>query len=154
MIIQTTDNGRNGRWPTFSEARKALPQGPRGKWIFSPRADAEKAYLPDAGFCLRLSICLSPSFGFGSCGQVSYWRGDFAFGVSILDTLCGPDFRKYIFGPVLSTCREGTPVTCFLVFRPCSLGSGFPGLGLVFLACVTHPIFGPGSASLGVVSCL
>ena len=49
MIIQTTDNGRNGRWPTFSEARKALPQGARGKWIFSPRADAEKAYLPDAG---------------------------------------------------------------------------------------------------------
>ena len=49
MIIQSTDNGRNGRWPTFSEARKALPQGPRGKWIFSPRADAEKAYLPDAG---------------------------------------------------------------------------------------------------------
>ena len=50
MIIQTTDNGRNGRWPTFSEARKALPQGPRGKWIFSPREDAEKAYLPNAGF--------------------------------------------------------------------------------------------------------
>ena len=40
----------------------------------------------------------------------------------------------------------------FLALFSCSLGPGFPGLGLVFLACVTHPILGPGSALLGVVS--
>ena len=40
----------------------------------------------------------------------------------------------------------------FLALFPCSLGPGVPGLGLVFLACVTHPIFGPGWALLGVVS--
>ena len=78
---------------------------------------------------------------------------------------CGPDSRKYFylfssFGPVLSTCREGTPVTCsfrffvpkgFLAWFPCSLGPGVPGLGPVFLACFTHPSFGPGLALLGVV---
>lgn len=39
-------------------------------------------------------------------------------GATIPETLCGPDFREYFFlffflsfGPVLSTCREGTPVT-------------------------------------------
>ena len=91
-------------------------------------------------------------------------------GATIPETLCGPDFREYFFlffflsfGPVLSTCREGTPVTglfgfsclakrLFLALFPCSLGPGVPGLGLVFLACVTHPIFGPGLALLGVVS--
>ena len=40
----------------------------------------------------------------------------------------------------------------FLALFPCSLGPGVPGLGLVFLACVTHPIFGPGLALLGAVS--
>ena len=40
----------------------------------------------------------------------------------------------------------------FWLCFPCSLGSGVPGLGLVFLACVTHPIFGPGLALLGAVS--
>lgn len=40
----------------------------------------------------------------------------------------------------------------FLALFPCSLGPGVPGLGLVFLARVTHPIFGPGLALLGVVS--
>ena len=103
-------------------------------------------------------------------------------GASIPETLCGPDFCEYfffsfpffsIFGPVLSTCREGTPVTgfffgffvpsqkAFLALFSCSLGPGFPGLGLVFsrvchpshswawfgsFGCgVTHPIFGSGS---------
>ena len=89
-------------------------------------------------------------------------------------------FLFSIFGPVLSTCREGTPVTCFFGFRawpkgflalfPSSLGPGVPGLGLVFFrvchpshfwawfgsfGCgATHPFFGPGSAFLGVVSWL
>ena len=42
-------------------------------------------------------------------------------GATIPETLCGPDFREYFFlffflsfGPVLSTCREGTPVTGFV----------------------------------------
>ena len=83
MIIQTTDNGRNGRWPTFSEVRKALPQGPRGKWIFSPRADAEKAYLPDAGFCLRYSIFSDFAGSDRGVGSI-HWRGDFTFVVFVL----------------------------------------------------------------------
>ena len=37
---------------------------------------------------------------------------------------------------------------CFLVVS----GQGFLASGWFFLACVTHPIFGPGSALLGVVS--
>lgn len=96
---------------------------------------------------------------------------DFSCGsATIPETLCGPDFREYfsflfsILGPVLSTCREGTPVTCFfigfsclakrlLALFPCSHGPGVPGLWLVFFfACVTHPIFRPGLAFLGVVS--
>ena len=39
----------------------------------------------------------------------------------------------------------------FLAWFPCSLGPGVPGLGLVFLACFTHPFFAPGLALLGVV---
>ena len=72
-------------------------------------------------------------------------------------------FLFSIFGPVLSTCREGTPVTGFFVlfvpsqkaFWPCFpvvSGQEFLVSWLVFLACVTHPIFGPGLALLGVVS--
>ena len=80
---------------------------------------------------------------------------DFSCGsATIPETLCGPDFREYfsflfsILGPVLSTCREGTPVTCFfigfsclakrlLALFPCSLGPGVPGLGLVFFSRVS-----------------
>ena len=124
MIIQTTDNGRNGRWPTFSEARKALPQGPRGKWIFSPRADAEKAYLPDAGFCLRYSI-LRESFLQSSDREfrIIIWKGDFA-----IVFFFGQDSCKYfcvLFSlPQVSTCREGKLGGFFL----CSLA--------------THPVWG------------
>ena len=119
MIIQTTDNGRNGRWPTFSEVRKALPQGPRGKWIFSPRADAEKAYLPDAGFCLRYSI-LRESFL-----QVRIVNSGLSFGrvTSPLCSFFGPDSCKYfcvLFSlPQVSTCREGKLGGFFL----CSLAT-------------------------------
>ena len=72
-------------------------------------------------------------------------------------------FLFSIFGPVLSTCREGTPVTGFFRFFvpsqkafwlcfPVVSGQEFLVAWLVFLACVTHPIFGPGLALLGVVS--
>ena len=82
-------------------------------------------------------------------------KRDFSCGrATIPETLCGPDFREYfsflfsILGPVLSTCREGTPVTCFfigflclakrlLALFPCSLGLGVPGLGLVFFSRVS-----------------
>ena len=111
---------------------------------------------------------------------------DFSCGcATILETLCGPDFREYfflfffsIFGPVLSTCREGTPVTGFFGFLclakrlfwlcfPVVSGQEFLASGWFFsrvchpshfwawfgfFGCgVTHPIFGPGSAFLGAV---
>ena len=91
-------------------------------------------------------------------------------GATIPETLCGPDFREYfsflfsILGPVLSTCREGTPVTCFfitfsclakrlLALFPCSLGPGVPGLRLVFFSRVSPiPFLGLVWLFLGVLS--
>ena len=40
---------QQGRPLACSEARKALPQGYRGKRVFPMQVDAEMAYLPDAG---------------------------------------------------------------------------------------------------------
>ena len=40
----------------------------------------------------------------------------------------------------------------FWLCFPVVSGQGFLASGWFFLACVTHPIFGPGSALLGVVS--
>ena len=88
-----------------------------GAWPFA----LNTKNLPDAGFSLRLSICSDfagsdrgVQLPFGGVTSPLVLRFQRLFVGRIFVSI----FLSAFFGPVLSTCREGTPVTCFFSVFP------------------------------------
>ena len=123
-----------------------------------------KKNLPDAGFCLRLSICSDfagsdrgvqlPFGGVTSPLVLRFWRLFVGrIFVSIFPFCFLWSSAKYLPGGNASDLFF-FGFSCQKVFWrgfPVVSGQEFLASGRFFLACFTHPVFGPGLALLGVV---